>query len=170
MRVSDTVFGLLVTAVTLIPSMHTSHQAAPVSRAHAMLNQNCANCHDTMCGPLLRLFSTNEVVSVSDNQCKECHKSDIHHAKQSREPACASCHREHQGHDVLASHVADRNCVQCHGDLPANLVSGATTLFHPTITKFHRDHPEFGLSMTGKKDQAKIEFNHKAHLDLDLEA
>ena len=28
-----------------IPKLHGMHQASPVSTAHAMFNQNCANCH-----------------------------------------------------------------------------------------------------------------------------
>ena len=167
---SVTLAVTLVSVLSVIPGLHSTHQAAPVSKAHAMYNHNCATCHDAMCQPLLRLFSSKDAVSVSDKTCNGCHQQTVHHAKQSHEPACASCHREHQGHEVLATHVADRHCTECHGNLANHLVAGEKTAFHNAITNFNRDHPEFGPSIQGKKDQAKIKFNHKAHLDLDIEA
>src|SRR5215471_172419 len=53
----------LLSIITLIPGLHATHQAAPVSKAHAMLNRSCASCHDTMCQPLLRLFESKDAVS-----------------------------------------------------------------------------------------------------------
>jgi hypothetical protein len=159
-----------LSALTLVPWAHWMHQAAPVSQAHAKLNNNCASCHDTMCQPLARLFNAGDVLSVSNKTCNDCHAGAIHHAKQAREPACATCHREHQGHDVLATHVADRHCASCHGDLASSIRVGEKTAYHNVITHFNRDHPEFAASALGKKDQAKVKFNHKAHLDLDLDA
>lgn len=167
---STTIVVAFCSVVTLVPGLHSTHQAAPVSKAHAMHNHTCANCHDTMCQPLFRLFANKDAVSVTDDTCKSCHKQTIHHVKQSHEAACASCHREHQGHEVLATHVADRHCTDCHGNLAIHLLPGEATTFHNAITHFNRDHPEFGPSAPGKKDQAKIKFNHKAHLDLDLAA
>jgi hypothetical protein len=120
--------------------------------------------------PLIRLFDSKYAVSVSDKACNSCHPGAIHNAKQAHEPTCATCHREHQGHEVQMAHVADRNCIACHGDLGNHLKPAETTAFAMAINNFNRDHPEFGPSTSGKKDQAKIRFNHKAHLELDLEA
>ena len=166
---SVTIVAVVLSAASLIPAFHRTHQAAPVSKAHAMFNQNCANCHDQMFHPVLRLFGAEQVGSVSDQTCKQCHDGPPHHAKQSHEGACVSCHREHQGHEKLATQVADRHCTECHGDLANHLKPGTKTAFHGTITSFNRDHPEFQPSLKEKKDAANIKFNHKAHLDLDLD-
>ncbi len=159
---------ILCKATMVVPSVHHVHQAAAVSKAHAMLSQDCASCHDKPFQPALRLFAAHMGPSVSNQRCNHCHVGAIHHAKQSHEPDCASCHREHQGHEVLASHVSDRHCTSCHGDLANHLQPGEKAPFHATITQFNRDHPEFAPSAKGKQDQAKILFNHAAHLDLDL--
>lgn len=165
-----TIAVALVSVFTLVSPLHFMHQAAPVSKAHARLNSNCASCHDAFCQPLARLFSAGDVVSVSNKMCNECHVGALHHAKQAREPACATCHREHLGHAIQSAHVGDRHCVQCHSNLASNLTAGETTTYHNAVTNFNRDHPEFAASAPGKKDEAKIKFNHKAHLDLDLDA
>jgi hypothetical protein len=164
-----TVIVTLFSIASAMPALHQVHHAAPVSKAHAMIGQTCAKCHTQTFQPISRLFGAKNPVSVSNQTCNDCHHGAIHHAKQAHEPACASCHREHQGHEVLASHVADRQCVACHHDLPGHVQPGEKPLFQPTITHFNRDHPEFQPSVKGKKDPSQIKFNHKAHLDLELD-
>jgi hypothetical protein len=159
----------LLGMASFLPALHGIHQAAPVAKGHARIGQNCANCHDQSFQPVLRMFGATDAVSVSDKKCNHCHQGAIHHAKQGHEPACASCHREHQGHEVLASHVADRQCVDCHRELTGHVKPGEKPAFHEAITNYNRDHPEFQPSLAGKKDPSRIMFNHKAHLDLDLE-
>lgn len=161
-----TVLVALLCIATLLPALHRTHQAAPLSKAHAMLGNDCAACHDRSLQPVFRLFGSHDAVSVSDAKCNACHQGAIHNTKVAHDANCASCHREHQSHEILATHVADRNCTACHGDLPAH--ANAKTLYHQSITSFTRDHPEFAWSAAGKKDPSKIHFNHKAHLDLDL--
>ncbi len=155
---------LLLSLATLAPALHKTHQAAPVSKAHAMLNPTCANCHDQIFQPVLRLFGCGQA-SVSDKRCNECHHGAPHHGK---EPACASCHAEHREHEMLATHVADRNCVECHGE--RDYVHPMDVKRPFPITHFNRDHPPFMPSAKEATDPAKIKFNHKAHLDLDLDA
>lgn len=161
--------ALLLSKATMHPVAHKVHQAAPVATAHAMFNQNCASCHDAAFQSVLRLLGCADCRSVSNARCNECHRVGGHHATQSHEPACASCHAEHRGHETLAKHVGDRHCVNCHGNLAAHVKPGAKLAFPATITSFNRDHPEFGPSLPGKRDLAKIRFNHKAHLGLDLQ-
>jgi hypothetical protein len=163
-----TAVALLLCLASLVPAFHRMHQAGPVSKAHAQFNQDCATCHDRMFGPVERLIVP--TVSISDKSCNQCHFGTPHQAKQSHEAACVACHREHQGHKILAMHVADRQCTDCHASLPSHLKPSETTRFHAVITDLNSDHPDFRPSLKGKKDEAKIKFNHKAHLDLDLDA
>jgi hypothetical protein len=155
-------------AISALPALHRVHQSAHTSKAHAMFNDNCASCHDQPFQPVLRLFGQHGATSVSDQRCNECHHGAAHH-KNAPERACASCHREHRGHDTLASHVADRACTECHRDLHAASTDGKTS-YHAAITHFNRDHPEFQPSLKDRKDPSKIKFSHKAHLDLDVDA
>jgi hypothetical protein len=166
---ATTVAVALFCLATMVPALHKTHQAAPLSTAHALFNQNCAACHDEMFQPPLRLVSSAPRVSTSDKSCLQCHDGATHHAKQATETSCATCHREHQGHGALAAHVADRRCVDCHGELTAHLKLRETTTYNPAITDFNRDHPDFQPSLKGKKDPSKIKFNHKAHLELALD-
>jgi hypothetical protein len=159
----------LLSAATLMPALRQTHQAAPVSTAHAMFNQKCSNCHTETFAPLGRLFGCPEAVSIPDQTCNACHHGVQHHANASRDPSCVTCHREHAGHEVLARHVASRQCTECHGDLANHLKPGEKTRFNAAITSFNHDHPEFARSKNGQKDGSKVKFNHKAHLDLNLE-
>jgi hypothetical protein len=159
---------LLCLATVLSTRLHCVHQAAPVSKAHAGFNMLCATCHDQAWQPLARLCGV-ETSSVSDQTCKSCHDGPTHHASQSAEPACASCHREHQGKSLLAQ-VAERQCTSCHADLDQHMLPGTITAFHKTITNFNVDHPDFKPSSAGMKDEAKIRFTHADHLKLDLAA
>ncbi len=165
---SVTAVVTLLCLASLVPAFHRAHQAGPVSKAHAQFNQDCATCHDQSFGPLERLFTP--TVSITDKSCNQCHIGTRHQAKQDHEASCVSCHHEHQGHEILASHVGDQHCTQCHANLPNHLKDGEKTVFHANITDFKRDHPDFQPALKGKKDDAKIKFNHKAHLNLDLEA
>jgi len=167
---SAAIGAMLLSFASVSPRLHHVHQAAPVSLAHASYNNDCAACHDQAFQPIARLFGSSMAHSVSDANCNKCHEGMVHHATQAHQPACVACHREHRGHEVLATHVADRQCVGCHRDLPNHLQSGAITTFHPTITQFNRDHPEFRATTKDMKDPSKIKFNHKAHLDLDIDA
>ena len=160
----------LISLASAVPGLHHVHQAGPVAPAHARHANDCGQCHDRAFQPVKRLFGSADA-STSDNACRHCHKATtLHHAKQAHEPACASCHREHQGHLSLARNVAEERCTECHAELDAHVMPGTKLAFHGTIHSFADGHPEFGPSAKGKKDPARIHFNHKAHLDLDIEA
>lgn len=159
---------LLCLATVLYARLHHLHEAAPVSKAHAGFNRQCATCHDQTWRPLMRLGG-DDTSSVSDQSCRSCHDGPSHHAAQATESACADCHREHQGKQVLAQ-VADRQCTSCHGNLEQHLLPGKETAFHKSITNFNVDHPEFKPSSPGKQDEAKIRFTHGDHLKVDLAA
>src|SRR5262245_15158810 len=44
---STAILVAFLSVITLFPGLHSTHHAAPVSKAHAMYNHNCATCHDT---------------------------------------------------------------------------------------------------------------------------
>jgi NAD-dependent SIR2 family protein deacetylase len=161
---------LLLSLGSMFPGLHRIHQAAPLSKAHAMFNRDCATCHDQSLQPIMRLFGAGNAPSVSDAACNKCHEGTIHHAKQAHEPSCVSCHREHRGHEGLAAHVADRQCTACHRNLSNHMKLGEISTFHSAITHFNRHHPEFRVSSKGNVDPSKIKFSHKSHLDLDIDA
>ncbi len=193
LTLTTTIIFAAISVASMVPALHKVHQAAPVSTAHALFNHDCATCHDETFRPPLRLVSSVPRVSTSDKSCLQCHDGAPHHATNSfvltegahniappltkggqggsalHESACASCHREHQGHTSLAAHVADRQCASCHGDLNGHLKPGEKTAYNPSITNFNLDHPEFRSSLKGSKDPSKIKFSHKAHLDLALD-
>jgi hypothetical protein len=156
---------LLCLASVLSARLHHVHEAAPVSKAHAGFNMQCANCHDQAWQPLMRLCSGSEMASVSDTTCRSCHDGPIHQASQSSEPACASCHREHQGKQLLAQ-VANRQCASCHANLDQH--SAKVPNFDTKITDFNVDHPPFKPSSDGKQDEAQVRFTHVVHMNLDL--
>jgi predicted CXXCH cytochrome family protein len=104
------------------------------------------------------------VRSVSDAACEHCHDGPIHNTQQVRDPACATCHREHEGKRFLAQ-VADGFCTDCHASLQRK--DGHRPAAEH-ITAFAVDHPEFRAVEPGSTDQARLRFNHKFHLDLDL--
>src|ERR1051325_4207711 len=159
---------LICAATVLSERLHLVHQAGPVATAHAGFNVQCAHCHKESWQPLVRLCGGQDH-SVANKTCNSCHLGAIHHQTQAQEPACASCHREHQGKDTLAAHVANRHCTSCHASLQEHLVPGNPTAFHKAITSFD-DHPDFRPSSPGKKDEANLRFTHEHHLKLDLEA
>ena len=166
-----TVLTILVCLVTVLNArLHSIHEAAPVSKAHAGFNLQCASCHDRSWQPLARLCGFAETSSVSDQACGSCHQGPIHQAAALEQPACVACHREHQGQSHLATQVADRQCTACHANLARHLIPEKTSTFHNTVTNFNVDHPEFKPSSSGKVDEAKLRFTHADHLNLDLAA
>jgi hypothetical protein len=159
-----TVVAAGLSVASFLPVAHRLHQSCPVSKSHVMFANDCAKCHDQAFQPVARLFGCKECVSTSDQACQACHRAAPHHGN---EPACASCHREHRGHETLAVHVADRNCAACHGRDYAHPMDEKRPI---PVTNFNHDHAEFSASLPNAKDPSKIKFNHKAHLDLDLDA
>jgi len=157
--------GVLATW-SLLPGRHWSHQAGPVSAAHAMFNEDCTKCHTAAFQPLARLVSNDAGIrSTPDAACLQCHDGPIHHETQFRTPSCAECHREHRGVPRLAR-VADGHCTACHKDLKKD---HPRTEFH-NVAGFNIDHPEFKLIEQRAQDPTKLKFNHRHHMELDLQA
>src|SRR5262249_18559799 len=93
------------------------YQAAPVSYAHRMFNNDCKSCHTEAFQTARRLLPTEAAFrSVSDQACQSCHAGAVHHEQQVRDDHCAACHQEHRGWPSL-SRVPDGNCTDCHARL-----------------------------------------------------
>lgn len=184
------VVGAVGLVLLLRPGSHSLHQAGPLSTGHAMFSNACGKCHEEFLNPARRFLTQDATLrTVKDSTCKQCHSAPPHHAN-AEMAACASCHREHRGHDRLAR-VTDFQCLSCHADLPANTktdgakhppVAGPPAPKPPpapprdiakdpfrNVTGFVGDeHPEFFSSPRGAgKDPGALKFTHYAHLRQD---
>jgi len=128
----------------------------PVSRAHAIFESRCENCHS-------QAFS-----SVPDGACLKCHDGPAHPAKAidtatlKDTPRCAQCHVEHRGVSRLAE-VSDGNCTGCHADLDSH--GQGVRMKSAAITGFSRKrHPEF--SPASRSDERPLKLNHAKHMQL----
>jgi hypothetical protein len=163
------VAGIAALVLLLRPSSHSIHQAGPLSAAHAMFSNDCKQCHKDLLRPVERFIAADPALrTVSDESCIRCHDGPIHQPTQARQPACASCHREHRGRIKLAR-LSDFHCTSCHADLSANMKAGTNPGVAGTVTAFSTDHPEFALwKDTPLRDPGTIGFNHAVHLQTDL--
>lgn len=177
------------------------YEAGEVSTPHRMFEQDCTKCHslddpivaptqtesssEGTWAPVKRLLTMNDGVhSVSNANCQACHIGPDHrwnqnpiHGDEPEELSCAKCHREHEG-DAMLARVADRHCVDCHGDLKEG--HGDDLTFAGNITNFSdpEGHPEFYieqlLKQSGDVDNVPTDDNgkpvHYAHRVLGFEA
>ncbi len=161
--------GALLCVLLLLPpflgprALLPVYESRPVSTAHAMFNDDCAQCHTESFRPLGRLVHGDDVRSVDDATCLRCHDGASHHHKQTHTPDCASCHREHLGRPALAR-VPDADCAACHADLKTRSGKAA---FAANVASFPDRHPEFGRWQEGAKDTGTVRFNHQVHLQPD---
>jgi hypothetical protein len=107
------------------------YSSGRMSRAHAVLEAECAACHKQTAGA----FSA----KASDPACLACHDAPLHHPAQHAALGCAACHTEHRGRVNLVA-ASDQSCAACHGDLQG--ASGATR-YATHIRSFEDGHPEF---------------------------
>jgi hypothetical protein len=161
----------------------------PVSTAHAMFESDCRLCHGPGPAPgtpanqaslaaAAAATPSGFFLGVTDNACTACHAGPAHHASQTFTPACATCHIEHIGRSVLVQ-IADRHCVQCHGDLQTK--DGKPSPFHPAVPSLAR-HPEFAVTVRDAdrvsrvrldqsaelRDTAQLKLNHNKHQKVNL--
>lgn len=150
------------------------YQAGPLATPHQLFENDCQQCH-TAWAPLGRLTSLDESVSsVTNEKCMRCHSGPAHHENQipaHENISCAKCHREHEGDKALAW-VADRHCIDCHGDL--NTTDGPSETFVTDITRFGASsgdgaHPEFAVHrlLAGNSPQAGIGSGHRVFSVID---
>jgi hypothetical protein len=158
------VFTLVTAGIFLLPRGKGAFQAGPVSTAHALFNNDCAQCHTDAFQTAKRIWSigSGDIHAVPNGSCQKCHDGPPHNDNQLAEQSCAGCHREHRGRPALAK-VDDGHCTACHADLKANSRAGADVAYRD-VRSFPDAHPEFLLWRAEVKDPGQLRFNHKVHL------
>ena len=135
---------------------HRVYSSGRMSKAHAVLEKDCAACHLRTAGA----FSA----KVTDTACLDCHDGPIHHTEQIYAPNCTTCHIEHRGRISLVA-TGNESCGQCHARLLTR--SGNSPLW-AHIRSFEDGHPEFAaLRSVGDvpvRDPATIKLNHAIHM------
>lgn len=161
---------VLIVALTWLPGNRRIYQAASVSTAHAIFNEDCEACHNASFGTAKRLLSGDDALrSVTDEACLRCHAGDTHHARQIGKSSCVQCHHEHRGLIDMAR-VEDSHCTSCHADLKSHTDTtkpGDADRAFRDVTAFlggDRPHPKFFLS-DNPQDEGTIRFNHQAHMN-----
>jgi predicted CXXCH cytochrome family protein len=169
--------GWLVSSLASKERMYAETSHGPLSHAHAPWDSRCDACHtpfgsdDNTAGGLFdardrwRSFRCEgcHAGAKSDPKNYAPHYSTAHGTKDDPTArGCSSCHHDHQGRDFALSKTSDAACLRCHQDLN-QLHSGTTT---PSITSFHRDHPEFRAVKRVGDYQRTLKFNHALHLSL----
>jgi hypothetical protein len=114
--------------------------------------------------------------TAMDQRCADCHRGhQFHSGMLQQEQSCLQCHLEHRGDEGLIVKTAEQ-CVNCHGDvnrmnevtggLFAAVATGNPASSRPSapITRFSRDHPEFGPLARKMSDPNPLRFNHQKHL------
>ncbi len=158
--------GAVLAVAFFYPRSSLLVQAGPVSPAHAMFNEDCAQCHQEAFRTAKKVVDwSSSLRAIPDGACIRCHDGPPHNDPQAEQMACATCHREHRGRLMLAR-VPDRDCVVCHADLKKHRRDGEVGLRFQDVTAFTDDHPEFRFVRDGLKDPGQLHFNHKAHLGL----
>jgi hypothetical protein len=135
---------------------HRVYSSGRMSKAHAVLEKDCAACHLRTAGA----FSA----KAADSACLACHDGPIHHVSVTKSLACTTCHVEHRGR-ISISTVSNESCAECHADL--NLVS-SKSMYMKNIRAFDNTHPEFAsLRPFGgqpPRDPSTIKLNHAIHM------
>ena len=153
-------FGLLLLALFWITGKSLFrnsrvYSSGRLSRAHAVLENECAACHVQHVGSFC--------AKAADSACLDCHDGPTHHSSQIPSPDCAACHTEHRGFANLSA-INNQACAGCHADLKS---SHANTQHAAQIHSFENGHPEFAAlrAVTGVPgDPATIKLNHAIHM------
>jgi hypothetical protein len=127
-----------------------------LSRAHAVLEKECAACHLQQTGT----FSA----KAADVACLDCHDGPAHHTSKTEAPDCATCHTEHRG-AMNISAATNQACAECHSELKTSL---PTTRFAWHISSLENGHPEFAalrpVAGVAASDPGSIKLNHAIHM------
>ncbi len=135
---------------------HRVYSSGRMSKAHAVLEKECAACHVQQTGA----FSAR----AADVACLSCHDGPIHHAAKIAAPECALCHTEHRGR-INISATSNQVCSECHGDLRS---ASNTSNYASRIRSFESDHPQFAalrpVAGVPARDPGTINLNHAIHM------
>lgn len=153
------------------------HAPGPVVAAHARFERDCQACHIPF-APIKddTVLATGLSRAAADAKCEACHRTPVHHPRQSLVEAgsCSSCHVDHRGRDADIARVADRTCVACHADIdahrlpPTAVAAGGPRPAAPTpITRFDDEHHPPFASLG--HDPGRLKFSHGRHMTAGLE-
>lgn len=132
------------------------YSSGRLSRAHAVLEKECAACHVKQAGAFF--------ARVEDNACLGCHDGPVHHVSKRVTLDCATCHTEHRG-AINISAASSEDCAECHADLKA---SHPDTIYASHIRSLDDGHPEFAalrpVAGVPASDPGTIKLNHAIHM------
>jgi hypothetical protein len=135
---------------------HRVYSSGRMSRAHAVLEKECAACHVQQADS----FSA----KADSRACASCHDGPVHHSPPERSPNCAACHTEHRGRVNLLA-ASNQACGACHRDLQSK---GPGSKYENHIVSLEDSHPEFAAVRTvdgiPARDPGTIRLNHAIHL------
>src|SRR5687768_11098802 len=159
LSITAPVIGLVWLGSMAVAGSRAPYSSGPLSPAHAFAEMKCETCH---------VRDNNFRAHVTDTACTTCHDGPPHPtmapaaaaARAVQAPACATCHREHQGRVALSA-TRDAMCVDCH--------SGSTRAAsqRAEAISFPGDHPAFTTEQNAV-DPGTIKFNHQVHAKADL--
>lgn len=184
LSVAAPVIGLVWLGGMAIAGSRAPYSSGPLTQAHAFVEMECEVCH---------VSDTALRAHPPEKACLTCHDAPAHVPERSAvptpaaTPACATCHREHQGRVSLTA-TADKFCVDCHGVMYESM---PPVPFEPTamrrpppppgtpppeaprpavrlVRDFPGGHPEFFVRRDDYEDRGTIKFNHEVHAKADL--
>jgi predicted CXXCH cytochrome family protein len=133
-----------------------------------MWEQQCETCHKPW--QTIRWDGSRLEAGGTDEKCITCHAGAKHHPDQKESgPACAACHRDHQGREANLARADDKLCVDCHRNLEGHRKDGAgPRQIAAEVGNFsgtRSSHPEFkAVTKRESGDPGKVSFNHARHL------
>jgi hypothetical protein len=138
---------------------HRVYSSGRMSRAHAVLEKECAACHVQQAGA----FSAR----AADGACLDCHDGPMHHAGATKQLTCSTCHTEHRGRINIGA-VSDQACAECHADLKTTANGAPLAPYTRHIRSLESGHPEFAALLpvggAAASDPGTIKLNHAIHM------
>jgi len=139
-----------------ISSDRRIYSSGSLSRAHAVLENECAACHVRQ--------AVGFSAKAADRACLDCHDGPQHHASQIASPLCATCHAEHRGRVPIAA-ASEDVCARCHATLRN---SQPDTRYAARIHSLLDGHPEFAalgqIADLPAGHSPTIKLNHSIHM------
>jgi pSer/pThr/pTyr-binding forkhead associated (FHA) protein len=145
--------------------LSAAHTQVVADGVRLISDDNCQACHERWGG-------------APDHKCQACHKQSGHRSNLPDVGACGDCHAEHRQLRNLAD-VVQKQCVDCHRDLHANVKTVGDVTVANSITTLERDHPELRIVVpidgvdtrvaidtpaARSADGNALVFDHKCHL------
>jgi hypothetical protein len=148
--------GFLVLPM-IAPAFRPLWTSGPVIRGHAIIENDCASCHNG-------LFRR-----VSNDACTDCHVDVRRHTPASLampgldEMSCADCHLEHRGREVSLADQGAAYCVTCHDDLRTELPSSELE----DASDFAKHHPAIRLAIVEESSEPAVRMSWPGEIEED---